>query len=84
VVVGVLAWAYRRVSDPTIPTEPTPDECWVLGAIYYNPADPAMFVQKRMGWGYTFNFGNRWTWVVAGVFLIGIAGLSAFLVWSQR
>jgi tRNA 2-thiocytidine biosynthesis protein TtcA len=31
--------------------------------MYYNPADPAVFVERRIGFGYTLNFGNRWNWI---------------------
>jgi uncharacterized membrane protein len=34
------------------------DQCWKLGLFYYNPQDPAMFVEKRFGIGWTINFGN--------------------------
>jgi uncharacterized membrane protein len=43
----------------------TPDRCWKKDDIYYvNRADPALFVEKRVGIGYTLNFGNPWSWVV--------------------
>jgi uncharacterized membrane protein len=47
----------------------TPDTAWRWGLFYYNPDDPALIVEKRFGFGYTFNFGNRWSWVL-------MAGLS--------
>lgn len=71
-----IVWAVRMARDPRAPGEATPDDCWYLGSIYYNPDDPAVFVQKRMGFGYTFNFGNRWTWIVLGGF---VAGLTVFV-----
>ena len=52
----------------------TPDRCWKAGIFYVNPADPALFVAKRLGIGYTLNFGNPWSWVVlAFIILIAIA-----------
>jgi uncharacterized membrane protein len=48
----------------------TPDECWKLGFFYFNPADPAIFVEKRLGIGYTCNFGNPTTWLVLGLILL--------------
>ena len=45
----------------------TPDACWKLGFLYINPADPAIFVEKRLGIGYTCNFGNPTTWVFLGL-----------------
>jgi len=40
-----------------------PDEEWT-GMFYSNPKDPALFVPKRFGIGYTLNFGNPMSWVV--------------------
>jgi uncharacterized membrane protein len=51
----------------------TPDSCWILGRLYFNRADPALFVERRMGLGYTLNLGNPWSWLVATVFLAAIA-----------
>jgi hypothetical protein len=48
----------------------TPDQCWKLGFFYFNPADPAIFVEKRFGIGYTCNFGNGTTWLFLGLLVI--------------
>lgn len=34
------------------------DKYWLLGGFYYNPDDPAAFVQKRFGIGWTVNLGS--------------------------
>ena len=48
----------------------TPDECWTLGFIYYNPDDPALVVETRAGrYGCDLNFGNKWSWLVSAVIL---------------
>ena len=40
---------------------------------YYNPDDPAIFVSKRVGIGYTMNFANKMSWLVmAGILLIAL------------
>jgi uncharacterized membrane protein len=31
---------------------------WYLGVFYYNPDDPAVFVPKRLGLGWTINFAH--------------------------
>jgi uncharacterized membrane protein len=36
-----------------------------------SPADPSIFVEKRMGIGWTLNFGNPWAWGFAAA-AIGI------------
>ena len=48
----------------------TPDACWKLGFLYINPADPAIFVEKRLGIGYTCNFGNQTAWVFLGLIVL--------------
>jgi uncharacterized membrane protein len=48
----------------------TPDHCWKLGIFYVNPADPAIFVPKRFGIGYTCNFGSGATWLFLGLMLL--------------
>lgn len=40
------------------------------GIFYVNPDDPALFVPKRYGIGWTLNFGNSWSWVVLALILI--------------
>jgi uncharacterized membrane protein len=39
-------------------TDRTDDRYWKLGAIYANRSDPAIFVERRFGIGWTLNFGN--------------------------
>ncbi len=72
---AVIAWGYKIVTDPAQPVEATLDQYWYLGSIYCNPQDPAIFVQKRIGFGYTINFGNRMSWLLLGSFLAGMLGL---------
>jgi uncharacterized membrane protein len=37
---------------------------WYAGGLfYYNPEDPALFVEKLVGFGYTFNMANRRVYV---------------------
>jgi uncharacterized membrane protein len=73
--IAALVWSYRYLKDPTHSAEPTPDDRWYLGEIYYNAHDPALFVQKRIGLGYTFNFGNRLSWIILASVLAGILGM---------
>jgi uncharacterized membrane protein len=52
----------------------TDDAHWLGGMIYVNRADRALFVEKRMGIGWSLNFGNLWAWVlIAGMFAIPLA-----------
>jgi uncharacterized membrane protein len=71
-VIAALLW-YLRLAR--LPADPTPDSAWILGSLYYNPQDAAIFVQTRIGFGFTFNFGNRMTWVILGSMVAMFAGL---------
>ena len=66
-IVPMLFAMARAIAEPSGTLEPTPNECWKAGMIYYNPNDPALFVERRAGLGYTFNFGNPWSWVMLAV-----------------
>jgi uncharacterized membrane protein len=59
----------KKMRDPRNPMDPTPNECWKGGIFYYNPNDEALFVEKRVGLGYTLNFANRRAWAL----LLGLA-----------
>jgi uncharacterized membrane protein len=48
----------------------TVDRNWKAGLFYFNPDDPALFVEKRIGIGYDLNFGNPRAWIFMGVFLL--------------
>lgn len=66
-----------------LPREPVRNpEAWRAGFFYYDPADPALFVPKRYGLGYTFNFGRPSAIILAVAILllpiaIAIVALSA-------
>jgi uncharacterized membrane protein len=47
------------------------DRYWIWGLIYYDAGDPKLLVAKRYGWGWTFNFAHKGTWV----FLLVIVGI---------
>lgn len=53
----------------------TADARWIGGLIYFDRRDPAILVEKRMGIGWTLNFGNLWSWVaLAGIAVIVAIG----------
>lgn len=54
-------------------TEQRPSDNRWSGIFYSDPDDPALFVPKRFGIGYTLNFGNRWSWAVLALFLVMVA-----------
>jgi uncharacterized membrane protein len=71
----LLIWVIRVLRDPSMPVDRTPDDCWYLGSIYINAKDPAIFVQRRIGFGYTINMGNRLAWMLMGGFAAAFLGL---------
>ena len=42
----------------TGPESRSDDRNWIAGLIYYNPEDPDLLVPKRLGYGWTINFGH--------------------------
>lgn len=40
------------------------DRYWKYGVIYVNRDDPALFLEKRAGIGWTLNFGRPVTWII--------------------
>ncbi len=51
------------------------DRYWKLGQFYFNKQDPAIFIEKRFGIGWTNNWAHPLSWV----FLIVILGLAIAL-----
>jgi uncharacterized membrane protein len=51
---------------------------WKAGFIYWNPDDPAVLVPKRSGLGLTYNFANKWTWVLI-IVTLAVAVIIFFL-----
>ena len=56
------------------------NEHWVLGLFYFDRNDPAMMIEKRFGFGYGLNYGNRNAMLIAVVFLALFAGLITLAV----
>lgn len=82
---GLVIWAARisrqRSRIPVAGGDLTPDACWKAGFFYFNPGDPAIFVEKRTGLGYTFNFAHPTAWIILGGAIIVIPALA--LIFSR-
>ena len=72
---GVTFWMFRvgqggqRAVAPAARQEfhgdATPDRAWKVGGLFYfNPRDPAVWVENRVGVGYTLNIGNLRAWLL--------------------
>lgn len=57
------------------PIQPVNDDAyWKLGVLYFNPQDPAIWVEKRSGIGWTINFANLKGWfMLIGIIVIIVA-----------
>lgn len=51
------------------------DANWKFGLLYFCPRDPGFLVPKRVGIGWTVNFGSVWT-------LVALVVLIAVIVWG--
>jgi uncharacterized membrane protein len=59
------------------------DACWKLGMFYFNPDDPALFVEKRIGIGYTVNFAHGASWIVLALTLVVPLSLGVLVLWHH-
>jgi uncharacterized membrane protein len=75
IVLGGIIFRTMRATSDASPDDITPDECWRGGQFYYNPEDPALFVQTRVGSAYTLNFGNRASWFLAGLMILYLGAM---------
>jgi uncharacterized membrane protein len=73
-LIPAMAYAVHESNKPRDP-DPTPNQCWRGGILYYNPNDAALFVQRRDGIGFTVNLGNHWSWAVCGSLLVLLASM---------
>lgn len=48
----------------------TPAACWHWGLFYYNPDDPSLWVERRIGMGWTLNLAHRRAWAATGFLLL--------------
>lgn len=69
-IVVLALRMFKLSTETTGGSDGTPEQCWKLGSIYYNPADPALMVEKRSGPGFTLNFGHRLSWLIMGGLLL--------------
>jgi len=79
ILIPLIIVMTNKMSRPWEPMDPTPNECWKANVFYYNPNDAALFVEKRDGLGYTFNFANRWSWALLLSLVLVIASVPLVL-----
>jgi uncharacterized membrane protein len=79
---GVTFWMFRvgqggqravaAAARQEVHGDATPDHAWKVGGLlYFNPRDPALWVENRVGIGYTLNMGNWRAWLlIIGMMLV--------------
>jgi uncharacterized membrane protein len=78
---GVTFWMFRvgqggqRAVAPAARREvhgdATPDDAWKVGGLFYfNPRDPAIWVENRIGPGYGLNMGNPRAWLLIAAMML--------------
>ena len=79
---GIVFWMFRvgqggqravaAAARQEVHGDATPDEAWKVGGLFYfNPRDPAIWVENRVGPGYGLNMGNPRAWLlIAGMMLV--------------
>ena len=82
-VIALRGWLRRGHDTVRIHGDGTDDAGWRLGLFYYSPEDPALFVEKRIGIGYTLNFARPMAWLFVVMMLLLPLGL-AFATLSTR
>jgi uncharacterized membrane protein len=76
-VLVVVAIAITR----GLPREPVRNpSAWRAGIIYFDPDDPALFVPKRSGLGYTFNFARPSALLITVVLLVLPLAVAVYIV----
>ncbi|HEV2387163.1 MAG TPA: DUF5808 domain-containing protein [Candidatus Acidoferrales bacterium] len=60
-----------RLKISAAPDDRTDERYWKAGMFYANPKDPALFVSKPSGLGYTVNFARPAGWAVLVALLLG-------------
>jgi uncharacterized membrane protein len=75
VSVIVMVRTMRLVARQRKHVRPDNPAVWRLRHLYFNPGDPALFVQTRTGIGWTLNFGRPIAIVLlASTLLMGVGG----------
>ena len=60
------------------------DRYWKGGLLYVNSEDPALFVEKRFGMGYTLNFGRPASWVMLTALLLVPVVVALAVKWGGK
>jgi uncharacterized membrane protein len=77
--------AMRAIVGPGSIEHAAPTEGWIAGVFYYNKDDPSVWVEKRVGIGWTLNMARPASWVFLAVILgLPIAFTVAMLIAAPK
>jgi uncharacterized membrane protein len=74
IVMGIMVGGAAVLTD---------DRFWKLGVFYVNAVDPSWLVEKRFGFGYTLNFGNRAALLTMAVLMLALFALTIWAIASS-
>lgn len=63
----------KEAQNPVIRDD---DRYWKWGMFYHNPDDPSVFIEKRVGIGWTMNWARPLAWIITLGLIAVIAGYS--------
>ncbi len=66
----------REIAGPGSLEGAAPTSGWIGGLIYYNRSDPALWVEKRVGIGWTLNFAHPGAWLIMGLIVVVPVGIA--------
>jgi len=75
ILVALLAVRFARRAPEAGHSQPQSANPWRAGVFYVNADDPALWVPKRTGLGWTLNFARPLAWVVMAAILAVAAGI---------
>ncbi|GGL65146.1 DUF5808 domain-containing protein [Sporolactobacillus putidus] len=80
VMFGFIVLFYFRFVRLKKPSGPILDDDrkWLLGIVYFNPSDPSIFVEKRVGIGYTVNCARPAAWILIAGTIVLIVFITVF------
>ncbi len=82
-MVILLAVKARQGGNQFAHRAETDDSHWVLGLFYYDKGNPSIFVEKRIGLGFTVNLAHPLSWIALLVLLLLIGGILVFAYFLQ-
>ena len=66
-----------QIARPESLEPPADDRGWILGVLYFNPQNPALWVEKRPGIFYALNLARFESWIVVTAVLLPVCYLIA-------